>query len=186
VRNSSRRRAAGLALVEAALLLCLVGILLAVGAPAFVRGLRTSKTAEAPEELERMFAAVAAYYATPQPTPSGKRLGCLPVAAGPTPAEASMEPASVVFGAPETPGSATWRAIGYEPLGPVRFRYSLLPAVDGCGVQSKDARAQTVLTLRAEGDLDGDGVLSRFERNAGARDGELVLEPLLVAHDRIE
>jgi hypothetical protein len=177
---------AGLTLVEAALLVCLLGVVLSVGVPAFVRGLRTSKTAEAPEELERMFRAVAAYYETPQPTQSGKRLGCLPDAAGPSPAQPSDEPVEVLFAAPETPGSDTWRALGYTPERSIRYRYSLRPAYSGCGLDAPDRRDSPAVTLRAEGDLDSDGVLSRFERKAVVRDGRLVLDPLLIVHERIE
>jgi Tfp pilus assembly protein PilE len=184
VRRSRSTR--GLTLVEVALLLSLLGVVLAVGVPAFVRGLRTSKTAEAPDELQRMFASVAAYYGSAQPTAAGKRVHCLPEAAGPTPEQPSADPVEVQFTAPEAPGSATWRALGYTPAGAIRYRYSLLPEKPGCGVTPHDARDQTVLTLRAEGDLDADGVLSRFERTVTARDGELVLEPLLVVHERVE
>lgn len=173
-------------LVEAALLLSLFGVVLAVGLPAFVRGLRTSKTAEAPHELERMFAAVAAYYEAPQATPSGTRMRCLPAPAGPTPAQPSSDPVEVDFAAPDAPGSATWRAIGYAPSGAIRFRYSLVPVEAGCGTHRPDTQGRSVVTLRAEGDLDGDGTLSRFERSASVRDGRLVLEPLLIVRDRIE
>jgi hypothetical protein len=177
---------AGLTLVEAALLVCLLGVVLSVGVPAFVRGLRTSKTAEAPEELGRMFGAVAAYYETPQPTEAGKRLGCLPDAAGPAPEQPSVEPVEVRFAAPETPGAATWRALGYTPARAIRYRYSLRPGYSGCGLPAAGRRDALAITLRAEGDLDSDGVLSRFERKAVVRDGRLVLDPLLIVHERIE
>jgi len=180
------RTTSGLTLVELALLLSLLGVVLAVGIPAFVRGLRTSKAAEAPDELQRMFAAVSTYYETPQATPDGKRVHCVPEPAGPTPEKPSIDPVEVKFTAPETPGAATWRALDYSPAGPVRYRYSLLPNRAGCGLAPTDARTRILLTLRAEGDLDGDGVLSRFERSVTLRDGEIVLEPLLVVQERVE
>jgi hypothetical protein len=49
-----------------------------------------------------------------------------------------------------------------------------------------DSRGEPVLVLRAEGDLDGDGVLSLYERTVVTREGQLVLEPLLSVRDRIE
>jgi hypothetical protein len=185
-RVTSRRTRQGLTLVEVALLLSMLGIVLAAGVPAFIRGLRTSKTQEAAQELERMFAAVAAYYEVPQPTPTGPRLRCLPESAGPTPERPSIDPIAVSFQAPEVPGSATWRAIGYEPSGPVRFRYSLRVARVGCGPLGAEARDKPVVVLRAEGDLDGDGVLSTFERSARELEGRLVLDGTLLVHDRIE
>jgi type II secretory pathway pseudopilin PulG len=181
-----RIQLAGLTLVEVALLLALAGILLAVGLPAFVRGLRTSKTAEAGIELERIFAGVAAYYAASRSTPSGTFAGCLPEPAGPTPERPSQEPAAVEFGAPTGPGAATWRAIGYEPSTPIRYRYSLQPLRPGCSRAAGEGRDQTLLRLRAEADLDGDGALSTFERTAHERDGQLVIDDTLIMHDRTE
>jgi hypothetical protein len=173
-------------MVEVALLISLLGVVLAVGVPAFSRSLRTSKMAEAPFELSRIHMRLAAYYRTPQPTASGKRLRCLPGPAGPTPNQPSREPLTVVFGAADAPGSAVWRAIGYEPSGPIRYRYAIVTSATGCGVGPAKGSVESVLTLRAEGDLDADGKLSRFERRVGTRDGELVLDPMLEVHDRIE
>jgi len=92
----------------------------------------------------------------------------------------------VQFGAPETPGSATWRAIGYEPSSPIRYRYSLIAAKAGCGIAPAKGHADAVVTLRAEGDLDADGTLSRFERRVNVDDGEPVLDPMLDVRDRLE
>lgn len=182
-RQLQRRH--GLTLVEAALVISLLGIVLAVSVPAFVRALRTSKTEEAPRELERLYHAAAAYYDNPQSTAAGKRLHCLPDPAGPTPEKPSRDAQPAVFASSET-GAATWRAIGYEPAEPIRYRYSFLPLRSGCGVLPADSHGEPVLVLRAEGDLDADGSLSKYERMAVTKDGELSLEPLLVVRDRIE
>jgi Tfp pilus assembly protein PilE len=175
----------GLTLIEVTLLVSILGIVLAVGIPAFVHGLRTSKTDEPPRELERMYRAVAAYYDSPQTTAAGQRLRCLPDPAGPTPDKAARDARPVVFANAET-SAATWRALGFEPAEPIRYRYSFLPLRAGCGMLPSDSRGEPVLTLRAEGDLDGDGVLSTFERTAVTRDGALILEPVLIVRDRIE
>ena len=177
------RRGEGVTLVEAALLVSLLGVVLAASVPTFVRSLRTSKTDEPPREMERIFRAAAAYYATPQPTAAGKRLGCMPDAAGPTPPKPTQEPAQVAFGAADAP--ATWRALGYEPSEPIRYRYSFLPARSGCGLLPADSHGETMLTLRAEGDLDNDGRMSLYERTAVTKDGELRLDPLLSVRDRM-
>jgi hypothetical protein len=50
----------------------------------------------------------------------------------------------------------------------------------------EDSHGETVLSVRAEGDLDGDGVLSLFERSATIQHGELALDPLLTVRDRVE
>jgi type II secretory pathway pseudopilin PulG len=176
-RAGARRANGGLTLVEVAVLISIGGILLAVGIPTFVRALHTSKMSEAPEELSRIFAATAAYYAKPP--------HCLPESAGPTPAKPSRQPVSVRFADPEAPGSATWQALGFEPSRPIRYRYTLDVPSPGCQ-QMRDSRDQFVVSVRAEGDLDGDGVLSLFERNASLRDGALELDRLLVIRDAVE
>jgi type II secretory pathway pseudopilin PulG len=173
----ARRAALGLTLVEVALLISLGGILLAVGIPGFVRALHTSKMSEAPEELSRIYAATAAYHA--------KSPHCLPEPAGPTPAKPSQKPVAVRFADPEAPGSSTWQALGFEPSRPIRYRYTLAVPSAGCQ-QMRDSRDQFVVSVRAEGDLDGDGVLSLFERNASMRDGALELDRLLVIRDAVE
>jgi hypothetical protein len=174
----------GLSLVEVTLLISLAGVLLAVFVPAFLDALRTSKVSEAPFELARIHAAAAAYYATPQSTPSGKRIACLPQSAGPTPALPSAEPVAVDFAASDTPGAGTWQALGYQPAGAIRYRYTLQTGSPGCGIDRPSTEA--AIDLRAEGDLDADGALSTFERAARAVDAELVLQPMLRVHDRIE
>lgn len=176
----------GFTLVEISLVLSVVGVLLAVAVPAFVRALRVSKIAEAHEELARIHEHAARYYATPQVIDGRKHLRCLPEPAGPSPPAASVEPKLVDFSAAETAGSSTWRALDYEPQGPLRFRYSFIPAAPGCGKAGDLEPGIPLLTLRAEGDLDGDGQLSRFERTARERDGELVLDELVSITDRIE
>jgi hypothetical protein len=194
-------------LVEATLIVSLLGVVLAVGIPAFARAVRTSKMAEAPEQLQRIYAAAAAYYATPHTpheappsrpgasgrstvervdsSPLGPRTQCLPTAAGPTPDKPSSDPVQVDFGAADVPASATWRALGYQPQEPLRYRYTFAPQRSGCGLQAHDGETLS-LTLRAEGDLDADGVLSSFERTATLGPGGLNLDPMLTVRDRVE
>jgi hypothetical protein len=177
------RRTAGLSAVELTLLISVLAVVLAASAPAFVRALRASKVAEAPHQLARLSQQVAAYFASAHSTEAGLRTSCLPASAGPTPALPSPTPVSAVFGAPETPGAATWLALGYEPLEPIRYRYSVATAGEGCTPLPHTPRT---LVLRAEGDLDGDGALSLFERTLSVAEGELRLDPLLFTRDRIE
>lgn len=163
-------RPSAFTLVELALMLSLVGVTLAVMVPAFVREVRVSKVAEASETLQALHQAVASYYTTPRATSTGMRITCIPMPAGPTPAEPSRDPVRIDFQAADTPGAATWRAIAFQPSRPIRYRYTLSTEHPGC---AGDPRTTRVL-LRAEGDLDGDGHHSRFERVLVARDGVLV------------
>lgn len=179
------KRRAGMTLVEASALVCVAGVLLAVFVPTFVRHLHTSKAAEASEQLAELHRLSAAYY-------EGRHLGadrhlhqrCLPDAAGPAPTQPTADPVTVDFAAGTTPGAATWSALGFSPVDPTRFTYTLTPTVAGCGITA-GGRAH-VLVLTAEGDLDGDGVRSHFERRATVRGDELVPTGVLLVSGRTE
>ena len=177
-----RIRSTAFTLLELALVLSLIGVTLAVMVPAFTREVRVSKLAEASETLQALHRAVASYYTTPRSTASGLRIECIPAPAGPTPAEPSPDPVRVDFQAAGTPGAATWRALGFQPPRPIRYRYTLSTEHPGCAA---DPGTSTVL-LRAEGDLDGDERYSRFERVLVARDGELAPSMPALVVDRTE
>lgn len=168
-------------LLEAALLLCLLGIVLAIFVPTFLRRVRTNKINEASELLEEMSARAAAYYAT---TWSSGQSHCLPPAAGPTPPEPTVDAEPVDFDSPEARGHETWKALGFQPDRPVRYSYSFTPSEHGCGLVGPEEMG--TVSFRALGDLDGDGVQSTFERRA--RIGPQGWEPadILHVHQRIE
>jgi type II secretory pathway pseudopilin PulG len=168
-------------LIEVALLLCLIGIVLAVFVPTFLRRVRTNKITEASELLQEMSDRTAAYYATSWGT--GKRY-CLPPNAGPTPAEPTVESTDVDFFAVEHAGHTTWEALGFQPDHPVRYSYSYTPSRDGCDlIGSGDPES---VSFRAEGDLDGDGVRSTFERRATLESDGFEPADTLRVHQRTE
>ena len=168
-------------MIEAGLLLSLLGVVLAVFVPTFLRRLRINKVSEASELLQVMSQRASAYYDTSW---SSSKLDCLPPAAGPTPPSPNIESQEVDFFSSDTAGSATWQALDFQPARPVRFSYSYAPSRDGCGLGELDEPSTVV--FRAEGDLDGDGVRSTFERRATVgRDGFMPAEALLV-HQRTE
>ncbi len=164
-----------------ALLLCLVGIVLAVFVPTFLRRVRTNKIIEASELLQEMSNRTAAYYATSWDT--GKRY-CLPPSAGPTPATPTADPAEVDFFADEQAGHTTWKALGFQPSRQVRYSYSYTPSRDGCDLIGSDDLG--LVSFRAEGDLDEDGVRSTFERRATLEADGLKPARTLHVHQRIE
>jgi len=154
--SRTRTSRPGFSLLEACAVVCVVGIVLATFLPTFLRKVRASKSVEAAERLGELHQGTAAYFASRR---------CLPEGAGPSPDHPSEEPVVVDF-----QGSPVWRAVGFVPSEPLRFRYSFRPEQTGCNLHGL-----RLVTLRAEGDLDADGVLSTFERSAGAnRHGELV------------
>ncbi len=174
-----------MSLIEACAVTCVGGVLLAVAVPTFMRHVRTSKTSEASEQLATLHRLSAAYYARRHTGPDGRRRQhCLPDAAGPAPAAPTISPQTVDFTAAATPGASTWRALGFAPQDPTRYRYALEPVEAGCDLAL--AERPYLLSIRAEGDLDGDGVLSRFERRATVREGELVPFGVLVIDQHVE
>ncbi|MEM9189963.1 MAG: hypothetical protein AAGF12_12345 [Myxococcota bacterium] len=177
---TQRLRTQGLTLVEVAIGVCLIGLVLAVFIPTFLRELRTSKTAEASRELQALHDLTAAYYRRSFRDQDGNRITrCLPGPAGPTPEKASAAPLDIDFASEGIEGAATWQALGYQP-GSIRFRYSFLPQKDGCDLRGSD-EGTPLVTFRAEGDLDGDGKHSLFERSA-TPDEDGVLQPVDILH----
>lgn len=166
-----------MSLLETAFAVAIVGSLLAVLVPTFVRRIEVSKTSEAIRVLEDMHHRTAAYFDRTHVQESIARRWCLPEEAGPTPRFPSEERVEFDFQAEEVPGHVTWRAIGFQP-GKVRFRYSLVPEATGCGIRRPPH--SPVVTFVAEGDLDVDGELSTYERAASVDEaGRLIPEGAL-------
>ena len=164
--------------METAIVVCVLGSVLAIFVPAFLRHLRTSKTEEAPLVLEELHQRMATYYEARHD--GGRR--CLPEAAGPAPAETSEAPARHDFSGSNAPGHATFEAIGFETQRPLRYRYEVIPRRAGCGIDLEPGHI--LFTLRATGDLDGDGVRSTYERRATVDENARVQPagPLFIEH----
>jgi type II secretory pathway pseudopilin PulG len=179
-----RRKRAGLTLVELAAIVSVFGMVVAVAIPTLARSVRASKVSEASEQLDALYRASAAYYATARNDADGSNHFCLPLSAGPTPDIPTPSPVLVDFLGPSVQGSASWQALGFTPHVPLRYRYSFMPTTPGCAQPEAAANA---LVLRAEGDLDGDGLFSTFERRATVESsGVLLPDPVLHIEDRIE
>lgn len=170
-----------LSLVEAALLLCLLGVVLAVFLPTFLHRVRANKILEASELLSEMSKRVSSYYATSWG--SGTR-HCLPPGAGPTPAEPTVDAQEVDFFSPDVAGGTTWEALGFQPARPTRYSYSYIPSQAGCDLIGREGLGS--IRFRAEGDLDGDAVRSSFELRAILAPDGLKDPEALHVHRRIE
>lgn len=169
----------GLGLVEACFAACILGIVLSVFVPRFLNRVRTSKISEAPEQLHAMYLGAASYYAVLRPA-----LGrCLPERAGPTPATPSQDLAQVDFIDAAADGSATWAALGFQPARRTRYSYVFAP-IQAC--VNDEAPTDAIVTFVARGDLDGDGVLSEFEQEAGPSGNSLTKTGPLTVHNRTE
>lgn len=167
------------------MIVSVIGTLLAIAVPTLGRTIRVSKLTEASEQLDALYRATAAYYAVPRELEGGRTAHCLPPPAGPTPAVPSVQPIAVDFADKAATGAATWVALGFTPSDPLRFRYTYLPSAWGCSLPRGGVPVQ--ISLRAEADLDGDGVYSQYERRAQIlMSGELRPELVLHVEDRVE
>jgi type II secretory pathway pseudopilin PulG len=153
------------------------GVLLAMFVPTFLNHVRLSKISEATDQLEALHTQAAAYYATGRRV-NGKLVhGCLPDSAGPIPSAPSLDPVPVDFGASDTIGRATWNALGITDVRDLRFSYSVIVPKAGCAPHDI-AQGAAIITFRAEGDLDGDGIKSLIERSATLSADQRTLVPI--------
>ena len=138
--------------VELAIGAAILGSLLAVAVPTFVRDLHASRFVEPTEGLERLGASAVAYAVTN----------------GRFPDSAALTPATPPRGKKEIdpPGAwdqPTWKALGFRPSAegvPHAYAFSFESTANGAA-----------FVAQARGDLDGDGVLSTFEtRGRGGHD----------------
>lgn len=184
--HRTHARRAGVSLVETAAIISLVGVLTAAFIPTFKRHLRLSKIAEAVDQLESMQRALDAYYQADHTLGLQRARGCLPESAGPFPERPSPEPVLVDYDAPETPARDIWHLLGLSGEHSLRYSYEVVVAEPGCG--PRRAPATPAVTLRAFGDLDGDGVLSTLEREAAISPDQRRLETVgpLHIHQRVE
>ena len=167
--------------METAIVVCVVGSVLAIFVPTFLDHLRTSKVEEPPLLLEELFERTKSYYESRQ---NGERW-CLPAQAGPSPSETAEEPTAHDFAAAGSPGRETFEAIGFETERPIRYRYELIPRRAACGVDLEPGHI--LFTVRATGDLDGDGVQSSYERRATVdEDGRVIPSGILYIDHPIE
>ena len=90
----------------------------------------------------------------------------------------------VDFWAPETLGHETWRALELRAGRPIRYSYEYAPSRSGCGISKSET--PVLIVFRARGDLDGDGVLSTFERHATVGPDGFTEADVLLVHQRTE
>jgi len=143
---------------------------MAAFAPAFLRDLQASRTAEAVDGLAAIAAGAMAYS-------SGKELAAsFPPSATLTPTEV---PRGVTVQDPEgTWDTPTWQALQFRCDSPHRYSFRFDVVVEP---------ARIWFDATAHGDLNGDGILSTFrlsgERKVGA---EVSLIPGLHVHREVE
>jgi hypothetical protein len=161
--------------VEVAVLAAIVGSVLAVAVPAFVRELHASRLSEAVGGLERLGVAAVTYG-------EGRTTReAVPPSAPLTPS--SVPPGVLVVDPPGTWDGPTWSAFGFRasPEGtPHAFAFVF---------EASPGQARSSFVAQAHGDLDGNGVTSTFEirgHTAPAEATGLVIEPGMYVEAELE
>jgi hypothetical protein len=170
-----RVNARGISSIEAAVGAAIVGSVLAVAVPSFVRELHASRLTEPVSGLERLGAAAVAYA---QGRAAGEAF----------PASAPLTPSVVprgerVVDPPGTWDAPTWRALGFQAAAEGE------PHAFAFGFDSVLTPSRGSFVAHAHGDLDGDGVTSTFEVRGHTVDGEptgAALEPGMYVENEVE
>jgi hypothetical protein len=141
--------------VEAAVAFAIVGSLLAVAVPAFVRNVHASRFAEPLDGVGRL-AARAGVLADASPQQSA-----YPESAPLTPA--TVPRASLVTDPAGTWDHPTWRLLDFSLQVPHAYAFEF---------QTKNGAEVSTFSAIAHGDLDGDGVLSTFMLKGEIKPGQ--------------
>lgn len=153
---------------------CLLGVAAAVAIPAFKRFQMRAKSAEATSNLAMMFSGVRTRYemGRDRGIPGLGRFPALllPPTAMRTPMEVPR--GTRVTDPPGTWRGPTWESISFALLDPHYFSYEYVNFGNGS------------FAVRAYGDLDGDGVLSTYERRGRVNaQGEVESEPMQITNE---
>ncbi len=160
------RKVRGFTLIELMIVVAIIGVLASVAIPSFVKYVRRSKTSEALMNLRKMYDGAVAYYVGEHADSNMQILDRqFPANSGPTPtlAQITARGGGKYQTSPTEWKTGGWVALDFNETDPQYFSYTFTSS----GLAT-DAKAAMI----ANGDLNGNGVYSWFERDCfGTHDG---------------
>jgi prepilin-type N-terminal cleavage/methylation domain-containing protein len=151
------QKARAFTLVELMIAVAIVSILASIAMPSLVRYARRAKTVEATMNIRRMYDGAVAYYLGEHADKTGANQNQrFPNSAGPTPTAGIPKGVKKLTPADEwrTP---EWSALDFAVSDPQYYQYAFLNVGGGVG-------AKALGIVQAQGDLNGNGVPSTFQR----------------------
>ena len=158
MRKMLQKNKSGFTLIELMIVVAILGILAAIAIPAFVTYVRRAKTAEATDQVKKLFDAASTYYDKQW---VGKGIGadgnehCTVPAEGdgktPTDQKTTGNYGVSAFDSKQ-------RGLGFN-VEYGYYSYQVFASTDKCGNSPSNAQ----YTMRAVGDLDHDATLSTFD-----------------------
>ncbi len=173
--SRSRSRARSLSPIELGIAFALVGSVLAVAVPTFVREVHASRLVEPVEGLKRIGAAAVAYA---HERPVAQAFPSSAPMTPPAPPRGKCEP-----DAPDAWDHPTWRALDFRPAPPGA------PHCFAFGFDSTLTAPRSTFQANAHGDLDGDGITSSFQISGQYVEGDPrgpVIDPGMLIDSEVE
>lgn len=175
MRKMLQNKKAGFTLIELMIVVAILGILAAIAIPAFVTYVRRAKTAEATDQVKKLFDAASVYYDKQFMASAG--IDALGLEHCTVPSDNDGKDAATVGDQKSTGtySAGSWaanqpgniRGLGFS----VEFGYYSYRIMTAGNAPCSNTGDQHMYTMRAVGDLDGDDINSTFDLNV-ASNGE--------------